>query len=671
MKITINTTRKKLAATFIFAALAVAAHIFGGISLFNMIVLPLLFLAVNHTEVEIKTRYQWLISIAAIVCAGAFTTALVQYLLLVEDLRDRISGKVFALNMVCVLVVYLFVQTAVNHLGAACITAHLLLFLFAFVNYFVYAFRGNELIFADIGTVFTGLSVASNYRFSLNAQAVNAILITIVFLAGALKLNIRWDRPARMRVVCISLIALLSLGAAREAEDRTTETWEQKGSSRNGFLLNFALSVRDSFVKKPESYSTELIESIEQNYSKEEAENAETYPTVIAIMNESFADLSVFGDLRTNKPVLPFLDSLTENTIKGYAISPVYGSKTPNSEWEFLTGNSTAFLPDGSVAYEQYVKEENAYSIVDALKEENYTCVAMHPYYETGWKRNAVYPKLGFDETYFLEDFDQSNPMRKYVSDETMYEKLIDRFEAKKEDERLFLFGVTMQNHGGYKDTYDGFETDVYGTNVHYADADQFLSLVHQSDEAIGKLVEYFSNADEPVVICFFGDHQPSLDSTFYYWLNGKGQSGLTLAELEEFFEVPFFIWTNYDGKKEETPYGKKEETPYGHTSMPYGKKEETVERVSLNFLSTLLLERAGIPLPPYQRFLADLKEAVPAMNPRGYYSNSLNRYVHYGEGSRKDEVWIERYRNLQYNGLFDDKNRSRVFFKRYEPAAP
>ena len=196
-----------------------------------------------------------------------------------------------------------------------------------------------------------------------------------------------------------------------------------------------------------------------------------------------------------------------------------------------------------------------------------------------------------------------------------------------------------MQNHGGYRDRYDNFNTDVYGTKIRYSDVNQYLSLAHQSDLAIQKLVEYFSGADEPVVLCFFGDHQPSLNSSFYRKLNGKGMSGLTIDELERFYQIPFFIWTNYKSGSGD------------------------VELTSINFLSTMLLDRAGIALPPYQRFLADLMEVVPAMNARAYYSKSEGRFLHYGEGAVEEEVWLERYRVLQYNGLFDRKNQSKVFF--------
>ena len=163
-------------------------------------------------------------------------------------------------------------------------------------------------------------------------------------------------------------------------------------------------------------------------------------------MNESFADLSVVGDFETNTQVTPFMDSLSENTLKGYALSSVYGAKTPNSEWEFETGNSMAFLPDGSVVYQQYINDDPT-SIVSNLKNIGYTTVAMHPYYATGWSRNKVYPHLGYDETYFIDDFDQTKILREYITDQELYDKIIDRYEKKSDDEKLYIMGVTMQNH--------------------------------------------------------------------------------------------------------------------------------------------------------------------------------------------------------------------------------
>ena len=69
-----------------------------------------------------------------------------------------------------------------------------------------------------------------------------------------------------------------------------------------------------------------------------------------------------------------------------------------------MSGNSMAFLPMGSVVYQQYISDTPT-TIVSNLKDDGYTCIAMHPYYETGWSRNLVYPHIGFDEMHFIDYF--------------------------------------------------------------------------------------------------------------------------------------------------------------------------------------------------------------------------------------------------------------------------
>lgn len=64
---------------------------------------------------------------------------------------------------------------------------------------------------------------------------------------------------------------------------------------------------------------------------------------------------------------------------------------------------------------------------------------------------------------------------------------------------------------------------------------------------------------------------------------------------------MPFFIWTNYE------------------------TDAQKVDVTSLNYLSTLTLERANIDLPAYNRFLAELMEKIPAINSRGYYSKRMS----------------------------------------------
>ena len=107
-------------------------------------------------------------------------------------------------------------------------------------------------------------------------------------------------------------------------------------------------------------------------------------------MNESLSDLSVLPGVESNTDAMPFLRSLTENTIKGYAYSSVFGGTTANSEYEFLTGNTTAFLPAGTVPYQMYVSDGDP-TLVGQMAALGYRTVAAHPYRSSGWSRPSVY----------------------------------------------------------------------------------------------------------------------------------------------------------------------------------------------------------------------------------------------------------------------------------------
>ena len=127
---------------------------------------------------------------------------------------------------------------------------------------------------------------------------------------------------------------------------------------------------------------------------------------------------------------MPFMRSLTENTVKGNLYVPVVGAGTSNTEFEFLTGHTTAFLPSGSNAYMLYIKNPLA-SLVSTLKAQGYSSYALHPYYSEGWNRYKVYNYLGFNKFTSLQDIMDISLMREYQnngSDPNYLQSLIDQY---------------------------------------------------------------------------------------------------------------------------------------------------------------------------------------------------------------------------------------------------
>ena len=160
------------------------------------------------------------------------------------------------------------------------------------------------------------------------------------------RIEVQFESAIHMRIISILLTIICVLYVIMNSMSLNTETWEKKGTYRNGYLLNFVLGIRDSFVKAPDAYSKAAVDKIAGNfketdssYSQSDAKN----PTIIVIMNESFADLSVVGDFKTNTQVTPFMDSLSENTLKAMLFRPctvrrrqtLSGNLRQETRWHF------------------------------------------------------------------------------------------------------------------------------------------------------------------------------------------------------------------------------------------------------------------------------------------------------------------------------------------------
>ncbi|MFR8126021.1 MAG: LTA synthase family protein [Acutalibacter sp.] len=423
--------------------------------------------------------------------------------------------------------------------------------------------------------------------------------------------------------------------------------WNQKTSSEiTGITAGFFANIQYLMVEKPEGYSAAQVEEVSEEVSQlEEPEpvgDPQELPTIIAVMNESFTDMAATsdGNITLSQDNLPFLHSLQESgeVVWGTAYSSVYGGNTCNSEYEFLTGNTTAFLPSGSKPYQQYVDHEQT-SLVSLLKDTyDYECIAIHPGQASAWERDDAYQYLGFDEFIDVSKFDVHRKLEHgLTSDISSYDQVIYEYEHRDKDKPLFLFNVTIQNHGGYED--EDYETTVQVNEVpgEYPQAEQYLSLTKKSDEALEYLIDYFSQQEEPVVILFFGDHWPNLEQDFLSLLLGQDSNALSFENVMREYEVPFLIWANYDLEGEE------------------------IEAVSLNYLSGLLLRAAGLEGTDYTTFLENLRQTLPVITAMGVLDCDGNWYKN-GDETPYDEL-LNEYNILEYNNAFGGNGKSMETF--------
>ena len=514
------------------------------------------------------------------------------------------------LNLVFYYLIYTFVFLVINRYRAAVIGTTAVLYLIAAVDYYVVQFKGSPLLLPqDLTAWKTAAAVLSGYQITPSRSvALGAVMmVCVIFLVchmkvEKLRLKIRGIFAGVYVLFCgFWMTAFYKYDIKEPLADIEDDIfwWSLEGSYQDfGYATSTAIQVSSMFFEKPEDYSAAEVEKIEETIDYIPQPVSDTVPeNLIVIMNESLSDMRVIGDFQTNEEFFPFLTSLEENTVKGNLYVQVFGGGTSNTEYEVLTGNSMAFLPYVISAFQAYCEPEE-YGLAATLKDQGYTAVAMHPNLSGNWNRKTVYQYMGFDEFISSGGFLDAEHMRNYVTDMGDYQKLIERYEEKEEGEKLFIFNVTMQNHGGYEYAADDFQEEIWVTDdlAGYEQADRYLSLMKKSDEAFEYLVSYFEAVEEPTMIVMFGDHQGAVETEFYEGLYGKPMNELSAEEADLQYVTPLVIWTNYE--------------------MESGR----IEQISANYLGSLILEMANLELTPYNRLLLETRQEIPAFGKNGYY---------------------------------------------------
>lgn len=244
---------------------------------------------------------------------------------------------------------------------------------------------------------------------------------------------------------------------------------------------------------------------------------------------------------------------------------------------------------------------------------------------------------MKFDKFISIDDFKNPEYIR-YISDKESYKKVIELYEKRDKAKPLFLFNVTIQNHGGYL-TNTNWKQPIEVEGKYYTEANEYLSSTKESDNAFKYLIDYFKAQKEPTIICMFGDHQPSIETEFYEELLGKTQDKWELSDIQKRYATPFILWANYD----------------------IGSADEVV--LGNNNLENLLLKSAGIELPVYNKFIEKVSEIIPVMNVNGYMDNNGDWHNYGSDETDEIKKLLDDYDILQY-GYYSDIDKQKLFGK-------
>ena len=578
----------------------------------------------------VRLPFLGMAAVLAALLAGAFFCGSLPY----------VDYTHFLLNAALLLAAALIVSgLTLPWIGPVAVSVFTLLWYIA--NFFVISFRGKPIMPADLKAVSTAMEVVNGYSLKPSWQMAVGILITALYCGAVILLcrrtkKKRKDRMLRkkllMRGAAVAAGALIAVLCLNNSVVRSLNSfqWNEnliEGFHREGIVLTYVQAAKSSHVKRPDGYSKEAVDAYLEEY-RSSASDASDLPrpvNIIMVMNEAFSDLRTVG-LDSRVDVMPFIDSLKENTCEGSLYASVYAGGTCNTEFEALTGNSLAFFGTGAYPYTENVTSP-MFSLASYFRDAGFVTEAFHANRAQNWNRNMVYPFLGFDVFHSIDDyppFTEETYVHSHPADLADYlyiESVNDGYRGQKR----FLFNVTMQNHSGYEHFEDLEEAD---TVKEYAsglpiESRVYLSLIRVSDKAVEQLVETYRDSDEPTMIIFFGDHQPGQPAEAQREL----YSGASFRI--DYFKTKFFIWTNYETEAVEN------------------------ESISANYLPWLILERGNFPLPPYIQMLKEVHEKYPIISSQGVIDAEGNVYD--GVSELLEDPLIRKYRYVQYANVFDE----------------
>lgn len=585
-------------------------------------------------------KWYWALSVVLVYLAVIPRKIFQRIELPVHDMSGMQEGAELA-NIFIILLIYAICLLIFRRVRFALAGGGIALLIIFLINYYVHLFRGTSLTLNDLMATGTALTVMDNYKLTMNAELWYSILYFCFFIAFGLWCDIPGKgKKYHLTTLVVSLAYCLffygfwSVSDYLEKHELHGHYWNTSLNQQvNGFLLSFGINAQEMKMEKPDGYSEQLLAEIAEQAreSYKAPENiSQQNPNIIIIMNEAWSDLRVLGNLETSEEYMPFVDSLTDNVIKGNTHVQILGGLTANSEFEVLTGDSLAFFAPSIIPYSIHV-DHDMHSLTRVLGEQGYQTMAMHPSGPGAWNRDVVYSHFGFDEFIDINKFEtEFSYVGNFISDECNFNEIIWQFENKEVGKPLFLFDVTIQNHADYyKQVEAKITIDKVGSvpadQINYlTDANTYINLMKITDDAFKELVNYFESVKEPTIICMFGDHQPNLSEDFYNAMYEN--SGLSEEEKEAGkYITPYVIWANYDVKFPE-----------------YGD-------MSANYLGAAVLECAGVKLPDYYKYLLQLQKEYPVLSFRTIEE-------------LKEEEAIKQYQILEYNQLIEKDYRKEIF---------
>ncbi len=469
------------------------------------------------------------------------------------------------------------------------------------------------------------LDVALRYPPILIAIVAAAIVIpTLLVLAW------RWDRPrflahrtpARRRTArSVGTLATLGmLGIALWPHGPFAAVFEKgmwQAMNDKSFLTDFITSFYQTEVVIP-PFAADADNAI--SWTQADADNppagspatahpkgVQAHPDIVAVLEESTYDptmLRICTRADVCKRRMFVADGRTR--AHGPLTVHVWGGGTWTSEFALMTGLDHLSFGDAGLYAPYNLAPRVNFTLPRVLHEAGYRAIAVYPMSGDFINARNAYKNYGFDAFYDGKDYGLS-----WESSDNdliqVFSRIYDKEKQANGKQPLFVMMLTLRQHGPHmtplKKLPAPFDKPLFPGKFSPKSLDEWLNLnlgnylqrLQGSDIAMTALEKKLLDADRPLLLFHFGDHQPSFDGAMRAL-----EKNLPATDGDANFLTYYMLKTNYKPTRQ------------------YGERE-----MDLSFAPSLILDVAGVKKDAFFQANALMRERCD-----GFYLNCVKKPV-------------------------------------------
>ena len=550
------------------------------------------------------------------------------------DLRIYITyfePKLFFINFLPIFLIILLLTFILRRVNVSFLITSVFIMLLGISNQTKALYRDDVVKFEDLTLLKEASIMSTKYSIVIKKYTILSILLIIVlyFLLKRYLPKIKINLKKQIILIILSSLLIVFNYKLIYCSDKVYDsvgntdfinTWlnTQKSQIR-GLVYPFINSINEYNYTKPDNYNEKQMEEKLKTYTYMDIPSDKKV-NIISIMFEAYNDFSKYDNIDFNYDVYELFHDIEENSLYGNIVTKIFGGGTINTERNFLTGYYN--LPS-------FRNMTNSY--VWYFKEQGYNTEAFHPIYGSFYNRITAFDNLGFDNYYNYEN-KFSSIQESFLEDNEFFDYIIEGYENnKKTNKPYFSFSVTYQNHGPYEDYYypdkvyyinnSGYTEETYNT------VSEYFYGIKKTNDAIKKLIDFFDNEKEPVIIILFGDHNPYLGENGYSEL-GINLDLSTIDGFLNYYETPYVIHANDSAK-------------LMFDKNFVGKSDD----ISAIFLMNELFDYLDLKGNSYMQYMNELKNRVSVIS--DYFYKENNNYILKEDSIYKDLV--DEYYSMNY----------------------